>query len=146
MWYSAYLPILKRRIKKINSSHGFTPIDWCSLEEKLLISKSQTRRISFRISLILTSLYSFSMLLRMLTISYTILETMQAFLFIIFAFMALPVRWNWNLDSKYVNVINTVVNLEKTLILNERKQSKYNVTYYIMLFLLLKLRHLSLLL
>jgi len=107
--YISFLKILLR----LGKWTGLTPVVYNDSEQKLLFSSSKSKLLAFRVSLVVTTLYSFVMVLRLATKSYEFARTMVGCGYIVIIGGEAALRWNWSLDEKYINYINAMILWEK---------------------------------
>jgi len=108
MILSAYLPYLKFLVSLYRRS-GCTPLDWNEGDKKLSISPVKWRHWAYRINLLVHLAYSISMCLRFLTKSYDFFQTMAGLAYTVIFVGQLVLRWNWDLDSAFVDFVNALI-------------------------------------
>jgi len=108
-YYLQFLP----KVILIGKLSGLIPIEYNEHTRRVSYTKNARRKLIYRLSLLFTSFYSFSMIIRMVTRSYEFSRTMVGIGYIVVMAGASVLRWNWNLDNKYINFINAMIIWEK---------------------------------
>jgi len=113
MFISAYLKEIRRYLEVNKRVPGLLPYVYSSKYVRVGISCNRKFKKSYRISLFFGVLNIVLMGSRLATQTFDIFRTITSLRVFVGSILALALRWNWRLETKFVNAINQMTNFEK---------------------------------
>lgn len=130
MYTTVFLTHLKQHLKIANLLSSL-PFEWDSAAENLVRLQSPVKRCLLRLQLLLNLFHAILQLCMALFSPLSTGQKLAGMTFSAIYLTAVPVRWNWELDTKAMGLLQTLINFDKATFPGKVKSERGRIYYKI---------------